>query len=598
VSVSAPAARRRLADGSYRRLPAWSLTAVFGALYVLVAPVSTDLAAAGYRGELFSRAGLTLWDNGWYGGHHLPAYSLLAPPLGALLGEQLLAALSATAAAALFAALIEGCFPPRATRFAALWFALGAAVGLLSNRIPFELGLALGLGALVAARRWASASASASASGGDRALKHRQLGGGRGLGATPALLLAALCALASPIAGAFLGLAALAWALSDRSPGGRLAPRGRALAVAVAALGPVALLALAFPEGGSEPFVASAFYPVLAAVLLVAIAIPREQRLLRTGAALYALALVAAYAIPTAVGGNVDRLGALVAGPLLACALVGAGHPRRSTAGPPMRGGARLRSVAWRRSGAWRAWALIALAPLLLYWQLRAPIADYASAASDPAASASYYAPLLAELRHLGVGYDARPTRVEVVPTRNRAEARWVAARTPIARGWERQLEQHDDAVFYEHSNELNRSRYGRWLSDEAISYVALPDAPLDYSARAEARLVRSAPGYLREVWRSRHWRLFAVLGARPLTSRPSVLTALGSDSFTLRAPRAGTFTVRVRFTPYWALARGHGCVRRAPGDWTQVQTRGAGSVRVAIDFSLARVFAHGRRCA
>jgi hypothetical protein len=52
-----------------------------------------------------------------------------------------------------------------------------------------------------------------------------------------------------------------------------------------------------------------------------------------------------------------------------------------------------------------------------------------------------------------------------------------------------------------------------------------------------------------------------------------------------------------VRFTPYWALADGHGCVRRAPGGWTDVQTRTGASVRVVIDFSLSRVFGHGPRC-
>ena len=64
--------------------------------------------------------------------------------------------------------------------------------------------------------------------------------------------------------------------------------------------------------------------------------------------------------------------------------------------------------------------------------------------------------------------------------------------------------------------------------------------APLDYSAISEGRLVRAAStsSYLREVWRSRHWRLFAVLGAQPLAEAPARLTQLGSDSFTLSAPR------------------------------------------------------------
>jgi hypothetical protein len=75
------------------------------------------------------------------------------------------------------------------------------------------------------------------------------------------------------------------------------------------------------------------------------------------------------------------------------------------------------------------------------------------------------------------------------------------------------------------------------------------------------------------------------------------VLTRLGSDSFTLQAPRAGTYTVRVRFTPYWKLARGSGCVRRAGGDWTQLQLPRGGSFHVVIGFSLGRVFGHGPRC-
>jgi hypothetical protein len=98
-------------------------------------------------------------------------------------------------------------------------------------------------------------------------------------------------------------------------------------------------------------------------------------------------------------------------------------------------------------------------------------------------------------------------------------------------------------------------------------------------------------------VWRSRHWRLFAVLGASALAQAPAVLTNAGHDSFTLSAPRAGAFTVRLRFTPYWALAGGSGCVSEAPGGWTLVRARSAGVSHVVIGFSLARVFDHGPRC-
>ncbi|HEX3909688.1 MAG TPA: hypothetical protein VHW67_03160 [Solirubrobacteraceae bacterium] len=532
-----------------RRLSPWWLTAAFGVAYVIVAPLSTDLAAAGYRSDLFSRAGLTLWDNGWYGGHHLPAYSLLAPPLGALLGPQLLGALAMTLASALFGLLVAGRFTRRGERIASLWFALGAAVGLLSNRVPFELGVALALGSLLAAQG-------------------RRGGGRSAWRLSSALALALLTPLASPLAGAFLALAAVAWALAtDRRE------RPLALGLALAALVPIALLAVAFPEGGSEPFAASAFYPVLAVLLAMAWAIPRQQRLVRVGVGLYALVLCAAYAIPTAVGGNVDRLGALLAGPLLACAAIGSSAERG------------------------RVRAMIVLCPLLLYWQLRAPIADYVSGASDPASRAAYFTPLLGELERLRLGYDAQPARIEVVPTRNRAEARWVADRVSIARGWERQLDRHDGAVFYAQDGALSAASYRAWLSRNAISYVALPDAPLDYSARAEARLLRGGAGYLREVWRSRHWRLFAVRAPTPLAQPPSAIERLQSDSFTLRAPRAGSFLVRVRFTPYWALLDGHGCIRRGREGWTEVQARAGGSLRVGIDFSPTRVFSHGPRC-
>ncbi len=67
---------------------------------------------------------------------------------------------------------------------------------------------------------------------------------------------------------------------------------------------------------------------------------------------------------------------------------------------------------------------------------------------------------------------------------------------------------------------------------------------------------------------------------ATPLVSGPGRLTALGSDSFTLRASSAGTLLVRVRFTRYWTLASGTGCVRPAPRGWTSLTLRAPGTVR------------------
>jgi hypothetical protein len=528
---------------SARLPPAWSITAALSVVYLILAPQSPDLAAASYRSELFSRVGFTLWDNSWYGGHHLLAYSLLAPALGALIGPQLLAAISMILATWLFAKAIDGRFPTNATRAAAVFFALGASVALLSSRVPFNLGLAIGLGAMLMAQR-------------------RRPG--------IALVLSVITALASPVAGAFLALAFLAWALAGPA-------RGWPLVLSIAALAPIALLTLAFPEGGAQPFVASAYFPDVAAVLLIAALMrsepaPFATRVLRIGTLLYAVALTGSYLIPTAVGGNVDRLGALVGGPVAACVLAG-------------RSRARLR-------------ALVVLAPFLFYWQATAPLTDFASTLSNRSVNASFYEPLIGELHALGIGYGARPARIEVVATADHWEARYVAPHVMIARGWERQLDTYRNSLFYGAAKPLTAERYRTWLTQNAISYVALPDAPLDYSAHTEAKLVGSGQAnYLHEIWHSARWRLFAVEGAAPLISPPGTLERVGSDSLTLYAPQVGAYVVKVRFTPYWALAGGSGCVAEAPAGWTEIQARKTGRFHVVIHFSPGRMFSRAPRC-
>jgi hypothetical protein len=505
------------------------ITAALGALYVTIAPPTADLAAASYRSYLFAHHGLSVWDGSWYGGHYLPAYSLLSPALGALLSPTLLAALGATAAAALFGAVVKLYFSERGARVGGIWFAAGAGAELFSGRVTFELGLALALGSLLAAVR------------------------GRRAGS---LALALATPLASPVAGAFLALAGLADALTGF-------PR-RGLALAASALAPILLLALAFPEGGWEPFVASSFWPALALVLLLAWLLGPVKPALRAGALLYGAALIGAFALHTPVGGNAVRLGALMAGPLAACALIGR-----------------------------RGRVLLVLSPALLYWQLIAPVRDLASGASDPAVQASYYTPLIERLGALGAL--GSPTRIEVLPTRDHWEARILAPYVSLARGWERQLDERYDSIFYRSS--LSAAAYLAWLRENAVAYVALPSAPLDHSARSEDRLIHSNPSFLREVWRSAHWRLFAVSPATPLAAPPAVLRALGTDSFTVYAPRAGIYEVRVHYTPYWHSRQALACVSRAPDGWTRVRVASAGQVAVGIEFSLRRLLQGSPRC-
>jgi hypothetical protein len=503
------------------RAPAWTLSAALALVYLLVAPSSADVAAQEYRADL----GLVLWDNGWYGGHHMPGYSVLFPPLASVLGPRLVGALSAVAAAVVFERLVRG---TDGERVAALWFAAGTVTTLITGRLTFALGLAIALGAVLAAARGRVAWA---------------------------CVLAALASLASPVAGAFVALAAAAWWLDRR--------RWWPVALAAAAIVPAVALAVAFPEGGSFPFVPSSFWPALAAAIAVFFALPRDARVIRIGAGLYALAMIASFAFSTPMGGNVVRLGALFAGPIVAALL-------------------------WRRDR--RTLALLAVP--LLYWQWVAAVDDWARSSGDASVHERYYAGMLGFLESQSRG---GPFRVEIPFTDNHWESRWVAPHVPLARGWERQVDRARNGFFYD--GRLTPARYRRWLDDNAVRYVALADAPIDYSAAQEAQLVRDGLPYLRPVWHDAHWRVFEVTGARPLARGPAVATGLGGSSVRLDAARPGTVDLRVRFTPYWQLTTGRGCVSRAPGDWTRVRVDAPGTVVLRTRFALSRVGADSPRC-
>ncbi len=439
----------------------WALAlataAILSLAYLIVSPPAGDLAAAAYRSELFARVGFTLRDSGWYAihGHYLPSYSLLSPALGALLGVRVVLALSAVAASVLFALIAARVFSLPAARAAAVWFAVTFCVGLLSGRVPYDLGFAIGLGSVLAL-----------------------LDGRLVLG----LALAALTSAASPIAGAFLALAGLADALAG-------APR-RGFALTAAALAPIAVLTVAFPEGGWEPFAPSVFWWAEAGILLIALLLPqgpltpRGRQAVRIGAGLYAVAMAGAFVLHTPVGGNAARLGATLAGPLLVGILWG-NHRR----------------------------ILLVLAPVLLYWQLETPINDVSSLVGDPSVHAAYYAPLRAELRSLD-GNPARPrtrTIVEVPLTGAHWEAAHLAGHEGIelARGWERQLDTRYGALFYRSG--LTAAAYRAWLAENGVAYVALPDVRLDEAGLAEGALIARGLPYLHEVWRSPHWRLYRV---------------------------------------------------------------------------------------
>jgi hypothetical protein len=505
------------------------LAAAAASLYLILQPMSADLAAQTYRVTLFRQHGLTLWDGQWYGGHHIPGYSVLFPPVAALVGVRWAGAIAAVAAAWLFAVLTRREFGDRA-RLGASWFAFSTFTTLLSGRLAFGFGMTMGLAALLALQR-----------------DKRVLG----------IALGVLTALSSPVAGVFLALAGAAWWLGTR--------RGAAAALVAAAVLPVAGLSILFPEGGVEPFSLGAYWPAPACALIGYFVIPREEKVLRAGVWVFLFVATAAFFISSPLGSNVMRLGPLVAGPLAACAFL---HRRPRV--------------------------LLALVVPLLWWQWSAAYKDVHTASKDPAVHAAYFQPLLGFLR-VHQNPSAVPARVEIPFTRDHWEAAYVAPYVPLARGWERQLDTSVDKLFYQRP--LTAKRYHTWLHQLGVKWVALPDSELDYSSQQEAALIRSGLPYLRLVWSSAHWSVYRVTDAQPLAKGSATLVAQTATSETLYAHRPGRTLLHVRYTPYWQLSEGLGCVSRSRTGWTELQIFQPGPVKLTTSWSPGRIASNAPRC-
>jgi hypothetical protein len=181
--------------------------------------------------------------------------------------------------------------------------------------------------------------------------------------------------------------------------------------------------------------------------------------------------------------------------------------------------------------------------------------------------SAAFYAPLLDQLKARGV-----EGPIEVVATQRRGEAAFVPPVVPIARGWSRQIDIGRNPVFYDGT--LNADTYGKWLDDNAISYVALSNGPYDWAASDEAKLLRGGLPYLRSVWGDGTWTLYAVTNPRPVISLPGQVIGRGPASLTVSVPEpvrtrracVGTATCRHRMAACDRRRRVVDAGRRAPG--------------------------------
>ena len=204
----------------------------------------------------------------------------------------------------------------------------------------------------------------------------------------------------------------------------------------------------------------------------------------------------------------------------------------------------------------------------MLGWQLTGPLSESVGASLSPSSYASFYAPVVRFLQRATRG---GPIRVEVPFTSSHWDATVLGAHFMLARGWERQLDTRYDRLFYQ--ARLSAAGYHSWLLANGVSYVALSDAPLDFSSVQEAALIRGGLPFLRLTEQTRHWRIYEVRGAQPLADGPGSLRTLNGDGFSIAASRPGAFLVRVHYTPYWSVVSGSATLGPAPDDWTEVMS-------------------------
>ena len=268
----------------YRRsdgvIVAGSMAVVVAVAYLLAPPMGRDFSAQLAHAELAELHWPALLDLRWYGGFSPLGYSVLSPPVMALLGVPLTTVLSYVATVVLFAALLKATGVARPVA-GAIVGAVCLTGNLVVTRTTFALGLAIGLGALLALILGRLRVAS---------------------------VLSFLAPLASPVAGLFLGVAGGALFLSGR--------RRLGVTLAVSALVPTVAVGLAFGNGGYQTFAAKQALISLLVCLGVA-GLCWRTPVVRWGGLLSALLVAAAYLLPTPVGTTATRLPELFAAPII-----------------------------------------------------------------------------------------------------------------------------------------------------------------------------------------------------------------------------------------------------------------------------------------
>ncbi len=255
------------------------LSALLGGLYLLADAMGTDLSAAVARADFAAAGGPAPVDFRWYGGTQQFGYSLGAQYLTDLLGARLTGVFASAVAALAFAALL-GRLRVRRPFIGAVLGTLFIFGNLVSGRVTYAVGLALGLLALLAL-----------------ADERTRLAG----------MWAVLSSAASPVSGLFVGLVGVALLLSGRRRDGWV--------LALCAAAPLLLTAGLFGQGGYNTM--SWRDASHAMVLSAGVGLLTRHQVVRVGAGLSLVGNLVAFSIHTPVGLNATRLAVVFAVPVL-----------------------------------------------------------------------------------------------------------------------------------------------------------------------------------------------------------------------------------------------------------------------------------------
>ncbi|WP_155058731.1 MFS transporter [Streptomyces blattellae] len=490
------------------RHPVLSLTALSGALHVVwfftFANSGGDLAAQDAWAEFVGRHPDSAYNLAWYGGMHPVSYSAVSPYLMSLLGVRTTMMIAGTISAGLLTMILVR------SRWVKnpLWAALAGVFAFLCNaasgRVTFGLGTVFALAAVAVVFCWPH--------------RWRYKRWAKALCAAP---LAALATLASPVAGLFVGLVAVALFLQKRRPG--------AWALGLAPTVVVAVSAWLFPFSGTQPMsFGSASLPLLYAVFVFA-AVPREWKTVRITAAVYGLSVLLAWLISSQIGSNITRLPMLFAGVALVAAL----------------------PFTVPRSRKW--YALVVAIVGFNAWIGFKSVDDVVN--TTPTASwARELAPLVNELQEVG----AEKGRVEVVPARSHREASALAPYVNLARGWNRQADMERNPLFYDDT--LNSANYYEWLRRWAVHFVVLPKGEADGDGgERERELVQRGMPYLEQIWGDANWQLFRVTDPTPLAEPNAVVERIEQTELRMRVTAPGRILVRIPYSPWLSIVDADG---------------------------------------